>query len=222
LPSTSLTGTALNEFLAEYTPSNRVLTGEVIVFQNEIIEIFKELIAMTERGKEQEGSPKPKYVSSVMIEFFHALMENNIPQQSVLQTLLIKYIVEHRDFNTFHLLLQYHVLTENLELARILITIGTTPEPESGAKEGYYEPALQAGLDMLKKLKSNDEIVVALINEGLTLRALNFAFAYNVHSMKLSSFLECVERLKEEGKDHEADVLFKRITEVRKFDAAHS
>jgi hypothetical protein len=49
---------------------------------------------------------------------------------------------------------------------------------------------------MLKKLKSYDEIVVALINEGLTLRALNFAQAYNVHSMKLSSFLECVETLR--------------------------
>jgi len=70
----------------------------------------------------------------------------------------------------------------------------------------------------MKKLKSHDEIVVALINEGLNLRALNFAFTYNVHSMKLSSFLECVEHLKEEGRAHEADVLLKRITEVRKFD----
>lgn len=39
----------------------------------------------------------------------------------------------------------------------------------------FHEPAYQAGLDMLKKLKSYEEIVVALINEGLILRALNFA-----------------------------------------------
>ena len=70
----------------------------------------------------------------------------------------------------------------------------------------------------MKKLKTYDEIVVALMNEGLTLRALNFAQAYNIHSMKLSSFLECVETLRGEGKNHEADILFKRIAEIRKYD----
>lgn len=82
----------------------------------------------------------------------------------------------------------------------------------------YYEPAYQAGLDMFKKLKSYDEIVVSLINEGLSLRALNFAVAYNIHSMKLSSFLEVVETLRQDGRANDADVLFKRIAEVRKYD----
>lgn len=49
---------------------------------------------------------------------------------------------------------------------------------------------------MMKKLKTYDEIVVALLNEGLTLRALNFAQAYNVHSMKQSSYLEVVDTLR--------------------------
>ena len=69
---------------------------------------------------------------------------------------------------------------------------------------------------MLKKLKSYEEIVVALINEGLVLRALNFAQQYNVHSMKLSSFLDCVETLRNENRGREADVLLKRINEIRK------
>jgi hypothetical protein len=41
---TGLSGTTMNGGLMEYTPSNRVLSGEVIVFQNEMIEIFKEMI----------------------------------------------------------------------------------------------------------------------------------------------------------------------------------
>lgn len=36
--------------------------------------------------------------------------------------------------------------------------------------------------------------------------------------MKLSSFLECVEQLREDGRIMEAEVLMKRITEVRKYD----
>ncbi len=42
--STALSGTPLNGVLMEYTPSQRVLSGEIIVFQNEMIEIFKEMI----------------------------------------------------------------------------------------------------------------------------------------------------------------------------------
>jgi Colon cancer-associated protein Mic1-like len=136
-------------------------------------------------------------------------------------------VLDKRDYPTFQMLMQYHVLNENLELARLLINLGSKDnageeEEEKSAPDGaaplYYEPAYQAGLDMMKKLKTYDEIVVALINEGLTLRALNFAQAYNIHSMKLTSFLAVVDQLRTDGKNHEADILFKRIAEIRKYD----
>lgn len=74
--STPLSGTILNLFLMEYTPSNRVLSGEIIVFQNEMIDIFKLMV--------QEQTLKRIYVSGVMVEFFRALVEHQIPQQNVL------------------------------------------------------------------------------------------------------------------------------------------
>ena len=39
----------------------------------------------------------------------------------------------------------------------------------------YYEPAYQLGLDMLKKIKNNEDVVYALLSEGLILRALDYA-----------------------------------------------
>ena len=42
--STAFSGTPLSGVLMEFTPSQRVLSGEIIVFQNEMIEIFKEMI----------------------------------------------------------------------------------------------------------------------------------------------------------------------------------
>ena len=77
---TGLSGTTMNGALMEYTPSNRVLSGEVIVFQNEMIEIFKEMI----ENKDKEQKLSYKYVSSMIIEFFHSLIENQIPQQPTL------------------------------------------------------------------------------------------------------------------------------------------
>ncbi|TNV83895.1 hypothetical protein FGO68_gene4171 [Halteria grandinella] len=244
---TALSGTWFNQWLMEYaTPAARVLSGEVIVFQNELIEIFKHLIL--QNAGVQQSRLRPVYITGALTEFLRSLMEHQIPQQPVLQNLLIKHVLDNKDYNAFHQLLQYHVLTENLELARTLVNLGSNEarrsqhnahtfksatKPEDQKQESddedeadappttvgyYYEPAYQSGLDMLKKLKSYEEIVVALINEGLTLRALNFAQQYNVHSMKLSSFLECVEMLREEGRMQEAEVLMKRITEVRKYD----
>lgn len=70
--STALSGSPINGGLMEYTPSNRVLSGEVIIFQNEMIEIFKEMI----ENKNAEAKLSYKYVSSMIIEFFHSLIEN--------------------------------------------------------------------------------------------------------------------------------------------------
>lgn len=88
--------------------------------------------------------------------------------------MLIKVVLDRKDYNLFHTLLQYHVLNENLELARVLVNLGSKDNKDDKTAT-YYLPAYQSGLDMLKKLKSYDEIVVALINEGLVIRALNFA-----------------------------------------------
>ncbi len=62
-------------------------------------------------------------------------------------------------------------------MARLLINLGSSENLQIKDNDPplYYEPAYQAGLDMMKKLKTYDEIVVALMNEGRTLRALNFA-----------------------------------------------
>ena len=65
-----------------------------------------------------------------------------------------------------------------------------------------------------------EEIVVALINEGKVMKALDFALANNVHSMKLSSFLATVEKLKSNGYQDKALLILHRITEIKKFDEA--
>ena len=63
------------------------------------------------------------------------------------------------------------------------------------------------GLDMLQRLKKQDEIVVALINEGFILKALDYALDYNVHSMRLSLFLQVIERLRSQGEELKANMI---------------
>jgi hypothetical protein len=48
------------------------------------------------------------------------------------------------------------------------------------------------------------------------MKALDFAIENSVHSMKLSSFLETVEKFRHEGQQNQADLILKRITEIKR------
>lgn len=71
---------------------------------------------------------------------------------------------------------------------------------------------------MLKKLKSNEEVVYALLNEGLAMRALDFAVESGALQLRLSVFIEYVERLKSEGLRSKADFVLRRITDLKRAD----
>jgi UV DNA damage repair endonuclease len=73
---------------------------------------------------------------------------------------------------------------------------------------------------MLSRLKQYQEIVVALVNEDLVMKALDYALEHNVHSMRLSSILDNVEMLRENGDDSKAAMIVKRLQELKKFDEA--
>jgi len=75
------------------------------------------------------------------------------------------------------------------------------------------------GLDMLQRLKKYDEIVVALINEGYILKALDYALDYNVHSMRISLFLQVIEQLKSENEELKANMIQKRVNDIKRFDS---
>ena len=107
------------------------------------------------------------------------------------------------------------MLNDTIDLARSLISIGSA-DSKNTSDGYYYEPAFQYGLDMLKKLKSYDEIVVALLNDGHVIRALNFAVEYHIHSMKQSTFLLTAKTIRNGGNVKMADLILRRIQEVIK------
>lgn len=75
---TAMSGSWFNQWLMEYaTPSARVLSGETIVFQNELIEIFKHIIM---QGQSTHQRLKALYVTGALTEFLRSLMEHQIPQ----------------------------------------------------------------------------------------------------------------------------------------------
>ena len=51
-------------------------------------------------------------------------MEHQIPQSPSQQTMLTNYILKQKDFRLLQSMIQYHVLADSLEIARILLDLG--------------------------------------------------------------------------------------------------
>ncbi len=112
-----------------------------------------------------------------------------------------------------HQMLQFHVFTDSVELARVLISLGSKQAIQS---DTYYQPAFQLGLDMMQRLKQYQEIVVALVNDDYVMKALDFALEHEVHGMKLKALVESIENAKSKGDDKKAAMLVKRLAELKR------
>lgn len=61
-------------------------------------------------------------------------------------------------------------------------------------------------------------MVVALINEGHILKALDYALDYNVHSMRVTLFQQVIESLRADGEELKANMIQKRVNDIKRFD----
>mmetsp|Transcript_45939 Transcript_45939/g.60892 ORF Transcript_45939/g.60892 Transcript_45939/m.60892 type:complete len:91 (+) Transcript_45939:2121-2393(+) len=87
---------------------------------------------------------------TILLEFLRSVLENQIPLQPAQQTMLIKFVFRSKQYAMLHQLLQFYVLNDSLELARVLVSLGSCGNQN---KNAHYEPAFQLGLDMLQRLK---------------------------------------------------------------------
>jgi hypothetical protein len=116
--NTSFSTNSLNNFLTENAPSGKVLSGEVIIFQNEMQEVFRKLINMSETPIDEEearalsvnsqfvildrstefSALSNKYTLAIIEEYNRCLMEHQIPQSPSQQTMLTTFILKQGDY----------------------------------------------------------------------------------------------------------------------------
>ena len=51
------------------------------------------------------------------------------------------------------------------------------------------------------------------------MKALDYALDYNVHSMRLSLFMQVVDQLKAENEELKANMIQKRVNDIKRFDS---
>ena len=60
--------------------------------------------------------------------------------------------------------------------------------------------------------------MVALVNEGLVMKALDYAIENEVTGMKVQALQEAIDQLKLKGDDRRANMIARRVQELRRFD----
>lgn len=203
----------LGNVISEQTEdTTRILSGEIIIFQHEMVQIFSDLIDL--------NALTFIYLKAVILEYIRCLQEFNLPSQPRLQSILWKYIWKNRDLIGLQNLLQYKVLDDNLELAQHLVQLGSDKDLEYNTKDLknqittlslHYSPAFDFGINMMFRLRQFRDVFLILLKIGKYSKALDFAKSCGVDfSAEYINFRETIEadaKLTERNKS----ILLKRL-----------
>lgn len=116
LPSNVGSSRLSNFITSKCEDTSRIMTGDVIIFQHEMVQLFVDIIDL--------NSLPYVYLKAIIIEFIRCLQEFNLPSQPRLQSVTWKFMWVQRDFIGLQNLLQFKVLDDTLELGQHLVQLG--------------------------------------------------------------------------------------------------
>eukprot|EP00455_Lapot_gusevi_P007286 TRINITY_DN13127_c0_g1_i4.p1 TRINITY_DN13127_c0_g1~~TRINITY_DN13127_c0_g1_i4.p1 ORF type:complete len:173 (-),score=24.79 TRINITY_DN13127_c0_g1_i4:14-532(-) len=98
---------------------------------------------------------------TICTEYLRSVLRNYCPVEFFLQHFFVHLMIQHERLYQLHQMLQYHILSDSLPLAELLITISD-----------QYQPAYQLALDMLYRLRNLKRILELLLERDQVLDAL--------------------------------------------------
>jgi len=107
------------------------------------------------------------FVLSVVVEYIHSLMKNNIIPRQFIYELLINLCVRTNKLYQLQQYLQYQVILDSKPVACLLLSL-----------ESVYPSCRQMALDMMSRLgTAGQEIVEILLAQGQVVTALNYVIS---------------------------------------------
>jgi len=119
--------------------------------------------------------------------------------------LFLQLILKQKRFVLLNFLLQFRCLHDSIDLAEVLIKLGSNPKSQFKERPGneycklvkddYYAPVLQMGLDMLFRLRKIKEVLDYYLSLGKIVEALEVVKKENFPGINTRCFLEAANRL---------------------------
>ena len=117
---------------------------------------------------------------NIIREYVRLSAENAVPLLSEIQSLLVRLVLQTKQISLLQSFLQFHCLKDNLDLAEVLIKLGTQDKSTFKDKQeneliefveegDYFPEMLQTGLDMHYRMNKIKDIIEHLLaNESVT------------------------------------------------------
>ncbi|CAD8075096.1 unnamed protein product [Paramecium sonneborni] len=112
------------------------------------------------------------FLIEILIEFirqFQEMLKDYKIAITEIQNLLVKLLIKTHRYTHLHFLIQYQVLTDNVDFAKLLIDISSKESLASKNLQNKfqpYEPAFQLGIDMFFRLSKYEELLEYLLKFG--------------------------------------------------------
>mmetsp|Transcript_3979 Transcript_3979/g.3752 ORF Transcript_3979/g.3752 Transcript_3979/m.3752 type:complete len:448 (-) Transcript_3979:30-1373(-) len=219
LPSQYGSAKLSSEISKKCQDTSRIMSGEIIIFQHEMVQIFVDIIDV--------DSLQYSYLRSVMVEYIRCLQEFSLSTHPRLQAVLWKFIWKNRDFIGLQNLLQYKVLDDTLELAQYLVQLGCSKDLGYDTKNfrnsittlsNFYAPAFDYGINMMYRLRQHKDVFKILITIGKYAKAIDFAQSSPVSKwIKYSELRDLIEA-DEEMNERNKKFLIQRVNMIKQKD----
>lgn len=139
-------------------PELKIEAGMTVILQSDMhgavfSSLFKEHIDL-------------RYLTDIILLYHKSLIEEDIQVHQQLQILMARVLIRSRNFSLLHQLIQFHVFTDNLEFANLMIALSHSTNAL------YYSPGFQIGVDMLYRLEAWNALAEALVNSGMVFEAI--------------------------------------------------
>ena len=147
-------------------------------------------------NKESNGT----YITNICLEYMRVSIEYKIIVVEKVSLTIIMQILRQKNHLLLHFLLQFKIFQDYFSLAKLLCILGSKLVKFEATKkyeaelfklgfEQYYEPALQAGIDMLFRMKKHDELLDIFLLLKRNDEAKRLAFRSKCLSLKSKSKL---------------------------------
>ncbi|CAD8065505.1 unnamed protein product [Paramecium primaurelia] len=116
----------------------------------------------------EDENMKKQFLIEILIEFIRQFQEKLKDYKIAIhevQNLLVKLLIKTNRYTQLHFLIQYQVLTDNADFAKLLIDISNKESLEQRNLQPY-QPAFQLGIDMFFRLQKYEELLEYLLKFG--------------------------------------------------------
>lgn len=161
-------------------PDLKIDEGMVVLFQSDMFSVLFQALF-------EENFVKHEYLSSILREYIHSLIDLDIDVQSSLQLLLARMLIKSGDLRSLQDLVEYSAFTDSYEMVNLLIQLIPS-----------YYMAMQLSVDMLFRMRYHEKLIDIILEKDFIYETLCLLYKVSYPRFDIRKLLGKCEEIGDE------------------------